>query len=288
MTVLTETDIQHFRDHGYVIVPNAVPPENCAAVVDTLFAFLGMNPHDADWYRAPLTPGGMVEMYQHQALWDNRQAPRIHGALCDLFGREALWVSVDRANFKPPFRADHPEYDHKGFTHWDMDTDNLAEAGFREKRFGVQGVLYLSDTTEAMGGFTCIPGFHNELESWIAEQPAGRNPRAPDLSRLPAHRAVVPVAGKQGDFLIWDKRLAHGNGRNLSDSPRFAQYITMFPTGDASGDFAKQRVAQWHARTAPLFAWVIGDSRRWEETHGKTAELSPLGRKLLGADAWPE
>lgn len=282
MNVLSESDLAHFREQGYVIVRNAVPEADCQAVIRALFQFLEMSPDNPDdWYRAPLTPGGMVEMYQHQALWNNRQAPRIHGAMTDLFGTEKLWVSVDRANLKPPFRADHPEYDHKGFTHWDMDTTKLATTPF-----GVQGVLYLTDTSEEMGGFTCVPGFHNDLEEWIKDQPETRNPRAPDLSRLPPNRKVIPVAGNAGDFVIWDKRLAHGNGRNLSDKPRLAQYITMFPADDTNTAFREQRVSWWRDRTPPPYDWVVGDPRDRERTHGTTAELTPLGRRLLGLDDW--
>lgn len=287
MSVLNEDDLAHFRERGYVVVPDAVPPENCQAVIDAIFTFLGMNPNDPDdWYRAPLAGGGMVEMYQHQALWDNRQAPRIYEAMSDLFGTEKLWVSIDRANLKPPARPDRPAYDHKGFTHWDMDTNNLSEVGMGERRFGVQGVLYLSDTTAEMGGFTCVPGFQNDLEEWIKKQPEGRNPRAPDLFRLPAGRVPVPIPGKQGDFLIWDKRLAHGNGHNLSDKPRLAQYITMYRADDNNAAVRAERVAMWRERTPPKGDWVVGDPREWEQTHGKTAELSPLGQKLLGLDDW--
>ena len=33
----------------------------------------------------------MVEMYQHQALWDNRQRPRVHRAFAQVWGdRKAL------------------------------------------------------------------------------------------------------------------------------------------------------------------------------------------------------
>jgi len=286
MNVLSDSDLRFFQEQGYVVVPDAVPEKNRQALVTTLFAFLEMNPDDpGDWYRAPLTPGGMVELYQHQTLWDNRQAPRVHGAFADIFGTEKLWVSVDRANFKPPFNAAHPDYDHKGFTHWDMDTNNLAETGFREAHFGVQGVLYLTDTTAEMGGFQCVPGFHNELEAWIAEQPADRNVRAPDLSRLPPNRAVTPIPGKAGDLLIWDKRLAHGNGRNLSDAPRLAQFITMFHADDSRTDYRQERVSWWRDRKSPPYPWVIGDPRNWEQDQ-PMAELSPLGRKLLGLDDW--
>ena len=40
----------------------------------------------------------MVEIYQHQALWDNRQYPRVHQAFSEIWETEKLWVSFDRAS----------------------------------------------------------------------------------------------------------------------------------------------------------------------------------------------
>src|SRR5687767_9302793 len=98
LRVLSEDDLRFFEENGYVVVPNAVSRENCEAVVDALYDFLEFDKNTSDdWYRAPHTPGGMVEMYQHPALWANRQSERIHGAMADLFGTEKLWVSIDRA-----------------------------------------------------------------------------------------------------------------------------------------------------------------------------------------------
>jgi hypothetical protein len=117
--VLNEQDLDFFRKNGYVVARNVVPEPNRRAVIDAVFDFLGMDPDDpTDWYRPPLALGGMIEMYQHQALWDNRQNPKVYQAFCDIYGTEKLWVSIDRANFKPPRHPDHPEYEHKGFTHW--------------------------------------------------------------------------------------------------------------------------------------------------------------------------
>ena len=220
MGVLTPEDKTFFVENGYVVVPNAVPKANCEAVVAAIFAFLGMNPDDPeDWYRPPLTNGGMIEMYQHQTLWDNRQLPNVHAIFADLYGTEKLWVSMDRVGMKPPQNLKHPEYDHKGFTHWDVNTSKLPVP------FGVQGVLCLTDTEADMGGFQCIPGFHKNLEEWIATQPADRNPRMPDMTNL----TVVPIPAKQGDLIIWTNVLAHGNGHNVSQKPRFSQYVTMHP-----------------------------------------------------------
>jgi len=282
MFVLSAEDRAFFDKNGYVVVRNAVPQENLRAVIDAIFEFLGMDPNDpADWYRPPHRPGGMVELYQHQALWNNRQAPRIYGAFSELLGNEKLWVSIDRANFKPPSHPEHPEYDHKGFTHWDTDTSRLPQP------LALQGVLYLTDTSEEMGGFTCVPGFHGKVvEEWAKAQPADRNPRAPDLSRLPEGMKVTPVPGKAGDFVIWSTLLAHGNGHNVSNQPRFAQYIAMRAAREDDEATREDRVRRWRERLAPEAPWVYGDERGWEQEHGVTAELTPLGRKLLGLDRW--
>ncbi|HEX8234643.1 MAG TPA: phytanoyl-CoA dioxygenase family protein [Abditibacteriaceae bacterium] len=276
MNVLTEQDLEFFHQNGYVVIPNAVPQENLDAAIAAIWEFLDADPNDSQtWYRPPLRRDGMVEIYQHQALWNNRQHPRVHGAFADIFGNEKLWVSMDRASMKPPPHPDHPEYDSKGFVHWDCDTSKLP------RPFGVQGVLYLTDTTEDMGGFRCIPGFHKNLEEWIKTQPADRNPRAPDLTGL----EVKPIPGKAGDLLIWDTLLAHGNGHNTSNRPRMAQYITMSPARD-NEDARRQRIERWEKRQHTPLDPNAGDPRRWEEQHGKTAELTPLGRKLLGLNMW--
>lgn len=282
MSIFTTNDLQFFHDNGYVILHDAVPVQNLDAVINTIFDFLEMDPNDpSDWYRPPHRTNGMVEIYQHQTLWDNRQFPRIHAAFSEIFGTEKLWVSEDRACMKPPMHPDHPEYDHKGFTHWDVDTSKLPQP------FRVQGVLALTDTTEDMGGFQCVPGFHKNLEAWIAQQPADRNPYTPDLNALPAGMKVTPIPMQAGDLVIWDTLLAHGNGHNVSNKPRLAQYITMFPAGEDNEEARLARIDRWQNRKKPTYDRAFpGDPRKREEVQGETAELTPLGRKLLGLDRW--
>jgi hypothetical protein len=279
LRVLSEDDLRFFDENGYVVVPKAVPAANCQAVIDAIFTFLEFDPHNPeDWYRPPHNPGGMVEMFQHPALWANRQSERIHGALADILGTEKLWVTIDRANLKPPMHPAHPEYDHKGFMHWDADVTYAANAPLR-----VQGVLYLADTTEGMGGFQCSPGHHKIVKEWAKNVTPGSDAK-PDMTGVP----VVPIPGEQGDFLIWNNLLYHGNGHNRSDKPRFAQYISMFPapTGNAWETQREDRIHRWKERLAPEARWVRGDPRGREQSHQQTAELTPLGRKLLGLDAW--
>lgn len=277
MAELTREEKAFFDEHGYVQVRGVVPEANCRAVISALFEFLDMDPaNPEDWYRAPLTAGGMVEMFQHQALWDNRQHPAVHETFASLWGTPNLWVSIDRANFKVPARPDKPGWDHAGFLHVDADVKQLPIA------FGVQGVLYLADTDETMGGFKCLPGWHWKQEEWarIAQLPHE------EFARTVADLPVTPIPGKAGDLVIWNRALPHGNGKNLSSRPRFAQFISMFKAPANGGPHRDDRIRRWRERVAPEASWVVGDPRQWEAKKGRTADLTPLGRKLLGLEAW--
>jgi hypothetical protein len=284
-TVLTSNDLDFFHEHGYLVVPNVVPQENCDAVIDAIWEFLEMDRNNPeDWYRLPLKRGGMLEMYQHQAMWENRQHPKIHQIFSELLGTEKLLVSVDRVNMNPPVREDKPEYDHKGMMHWDTDVTHAVNAPLR-----VQGVLYLADTTAETGGFCCAPGHQRVVREWAKNVTPGSGEK-PDMTGV----ALTPVVAPAGSLVIWDTMLYHGNGRNVSDKPRLAQYITMWPAPDAPlGELSEaqetvrqDRIYRWRERLHPNAHWAPGDPRAWEPTHGKTATLTPLGRKLLGLDLW--
>jgi hypothetical protein len=273
MHVLTAEDKAFWDENGYVIIHNAVPQENLDAVIEVMWDFLQIDRHNPDdWYREPVRRGGMVELYQHQALWNNRQHPRVYGAFADIWGTEQLWVSLDRVNFNPP---DRPDWDYPGFIHWDIDT------AVQPVPFWVQGVLYLADTSEEQGGFQCVPGFHRLFPEWVKTQPADRHPRRPDLTGF----EVQAIPGKAGDLLIWHSLLPHGNGRNRTNQPRLAQYITMYPPRDNAEERAF-RIQAWQERLPPRGGAFPGDPRGLEQKEGQTAELTPLGKRLLGLEAW--
>ncbi len=278
-----------FDTHGYVILRNAVPQENLDAVLALIEKYTGIDLADPEaWYHGTHPPhgNGMIELYQSQALWDNRQFPRVHQAFAELSGTEKLWVTMDRVNLKAPIHPNHPENDHQGFIHWDIDSSEEKQAFF------VQGVLCLTDTTKEMGGFQAVPDLYRTWDTWVKTQPADRDPRRPDLEALKRDGLeVVPIPANAGDLIIWNSMLAHGNGQNVSNRPRLAQYLTMFaaPVSPLSPDQEtrrQDRIASWQGRTPPNEHWAHGDPNQWEQKNEKTAELTPLGRKVLGLDLW--
>ena len=271
--ILSVEDRAFWNENGYVIIHNAVPQANLSAVVEDIWDYLGVDRNDPEaWYRAPISKAGMLEMYQTQSLWNNRQFPRVHQAFADIWGTEKLWVSFDRANMNPPAR---PDWDYQGMVHWDIDTSKDPVP------FMVQGVLYLEDTSADQGGFQCVAGFHNRFAEWVKTQPADRNARHPALEGM----EVKTIPGKAGDLLIWHSLLPHGNSRNRSNKPRLAQYITMFPAREENEEERQFRINAWKERRPPNGKAFPGDPRGWEQKNAP-AELTELGEKLLGLQHW--
>ena len=264
--------------NGYAIVPGAVPRELLAAVVADIWQHTGANPGDREsWYKPGIVAStGMVEMYHYQSMWNTRQFPHLHEIFAQVHGTERLWVSIDRTNFKPPADPAHPEHDHKGFIHWDTDTSLYPNIPFR-----VQGVLALTDTAADMGGFQCVPELYRKLGDWIAQQPADRDPRRPDLTGF----AITKLAMQAGDLVIWTTLLPHGNGHNVSDRVRLAQYITMNPAEADKSELRATRISCWREKR-PMPARAFPGDPRGVEARTPPAELTPLGRRLLGLDAW--
>lgn len=291
MRMLSDKDHAFFRKHGYVVVRGVVPKENCDRVIDAIWACMGLNPENRDeWYMHPAgmdtymkhQNNGILEMYHHQAMWDNRQHPNVHRAFAELWGTEKLWVSIDRVAMKPPLREGYEALDNS-FIHWDLDASQLPPKEARPPF--LQGMLMLADTLENQGGFQCVPSIYPIIDEYLAKYPSVQNHRVP--ANLEGH-PTVKVTGSAGDLIIWDALLPHGNGRNTTDKPRYAQAITMNP--------AKPEVSREHHVACWRESWghpgkngekFYGDPRRWEpNTYDKPAELTPLGRKLLGIDSW--
>jgi len=282
LKVLTVSDWQFWLHNGYVIIKNAVARDQVAETARFLWEFEEKDPIDpSTWYTAPraemqmkeLTNTGMVEVYNNQQLWNNRQMPKVHAAFADIWGTEKLWVTIDRANLNFPLR---PGFEYKGFIHWDYDPETKPQ--------NVQGVLALADQTdENMGGFQCIPELFRTYDTWKLSQPEDRDHFKPDTKGFD----LTKVKLEAGDLLIFNSSQPHGIRPNLSkDKVRIAQYISMMPAEEDNEPLRQWRVRAWRDRIAPEGYAFPGDPRNWEQTRYPTAELSPLGRKLLGLDRW--
>ncbi len=216
--VLSKEDMAFWDENGYIILRNAVPVEDCDNTIALMCEHLGIKRHDPEtWYtHHPDRQGIMVQLFQHPQLQKNRETPIIRMAFEQLWGRKDILVNTDRVGFNPP---ETPTYLFPGpKLHWDVSLELPIP-------FGLQGILYLSDTAENQGAFTLVPGFQNRIEQWIKDLPPGANPRTEDMYAL-GHK---PIAANAGDFIIWHQALPHGSSPNTAKVPRFVQYFVYQP-----------------------------------------------------------
>ena len=284
LKVLTIDQWNFWIENGYVVIKNAVSREQAMKTAEFVWEFDDKDPSDpSTWYteaRAEmemkeLAGTGMVEVYNNQFLWDNRQTKRVYDSFVDIWGTEKLWTTIDRANLNFPIR---PGFEYKGFIHWDYDPDTKPQ--------NVQGVLALADQTDQeMGGFQCIPWLYRNYDTWKLSQPEGRNKFQPDISGL--EDKIVKVSLEAGDLLIFNSTLPHGiRPNNSKDKVRIAQYISMMPAQEDDIDLVNWRINSWKNRIAPEGYAFPGDPRNWEQEKYQTANLSKLGEKILGLEKW--
>jgi ectoine hydroxylase-related dioxygenase (phytanoyl-CoA dioxygenase family) len=216
---LTAEDLEFWDRNGYVVLHDAVTPEQCDSAARAIYEFLKVDPADPEtWYANPNGHTIWVALLRHRAFRANRESARIHAAFAQLWARTDLWASIDQGGFNPPER---PGWRFPGpHLHWDT---SIA----LPMPFGVQGILYLTDTAADQGAFQCVPGFQRRLADWLAELPPGTDPRN---RQLMDKLGAVPIAGHAGDLIIWHHALPHGSSPNRSTRPRVAQYIRMTPS----------------------------------------------------------
>lgn len=213
--VFSPRELEAWREQGFIVLRDAVAPENLARTLEVIWRAVHGDPTDpTSWYDNN-TQKTMLQIFQHPALLANRRSPRIHKAFAQLWGTSDLCATTDRCGFSAPLRGGDTSQSPP--LHWDID---FKKPG----RMETQGILYLTDTAENQGAFSVVPGFHRRLKDWLASLPANADPNSQDLEAL----GPFPIAGRAGDLIIWHSSLPHGSRANHHDQPRIVQYINMY------------------------------------------------------------
>src|SRR5262249_957255 len=101
--VLSADDLGFWGEHGYVVLHDAVPEDNCRAAVQAICDFTQADLRRPDtWYGGVQGHSIWIPLLHHPALQANRSSPRIHRAFAQLWNREDIWINVDQAGMNPP------------------------------------------------------------------------------------------------------------------------------------------------------------------------------------------
>lgn len=271
--MITDEQKEFFRDQGYLVVPGVVPIGLCQRVITAILEYTGVELDKRDtWYQGNYAGHGIIPMHHHQALWDIRQHPRVHQVFSALYEDEKLWVSMDRASYKPPYARETKDWK-QAPVHWDCDP-------WQSFSLSLQGLVYLNDTSEDQGAFSCVPSIFRNLESWREDHVGDADKRHPKVT----DDELIAVPGKAGSLVIFNRLMPHTGGLNKSGSHRFVQYVTMQPVSNEKERV--QRIKEWEEKMPP--DWAINQKIPAQEIPepGKAASLTELGKKLVGVESW--
>lgn len=221
----TEEITSFFFKYGFVVIRDVITEAEVESTVNDLWKFyLPKIPRndptkwiDANWYEV-FGSGynmkrGFLGYYPSvsNSAWNNRQSPNLVKAFSTIYGRQDLWVKIDRFGFMRPTRGlikeenktmDMPEWEtERQWIHWDLNP-------WEEEEFcRVQGVLALTDHTETSGGFHCVPGFPPYLPIWAQKnkklQKTGCLIDVPRSDPIQAH--IQKITMRKGSITIWDR-----------------------------------------------------------------------------------
>lgn len=263
---------RELEQQGYTRVEGVVPEALIERLLARLPSASRVDLHDpSTWY----THKGIIPVHHLQEQWNIRQHPGLHEVFAELWHTEQLWVTMDRVGFVPPWKAGEPG----PRMHWDVDP-RLAVTTY-------QAIVYLSDATPERAPFCALPSIYKDLGAWLEDKPAEWSHRSADFS----HLEMTPVLGRAGDLIIWNSKLPHGPGANRSSAPRLMQAVSMFRAPRQGGgwpgvrDWPKEEQVEWWRTKRPP-PWWRGVPLQVDPEPGAPAELSALGRRLVGVDAW--
>jgi len=216
--MLTKDDLAFWEQNGYLVIPNAVSDEECAAARAAIWQYLDANAETPEsWYQQNAGKNGMMlSLFQHPALDSNRHSPKIRKVYEELYNGTDIYLLVDKVSFNPPETLTSTFIG--SALHWDVSLHLPIP-------FVLQGLLYLNDVTAEDGAFHCVPGFHKQIDSWIAGLPENTDPRGAAVQEL----NPIPVPGNAGDLVIWHQALPHCATPNKGKVPRMVQYIAYKP-----------------------------------------------------------
>lgn len=212
---LKPEDLQHWSEHGYVVVKNVISRYQATEVADWLLSLKGMQRNNRDSWYLEGPQSIMFERYQGALLELARNSAKAKAAFQQLWGCHDLITSVDRTSINPPEFGDY--YFSGPYLHLDV---NFAHP----LHFRTQGIVYLNDVAENQGALTLCPGFHKRYPEWLASLKEDENPAGWNFNQLP----TKAIAANAGDLIIWHHWLPHGSSPNHNSFPRIAQYLNMY------------------------------------------------------------
>jgi hypothetical protein len=221
---LSDQDIQHFMDKGYVVIKEAFTKEKAAWMLKDVWVRLGLNPNDkSSW-------PNRIHMPRQRSVLVSDFAPRAWKGICELIGGEEriseggkYWsdsfiVNLGKSEFT---ESENPK--HKAdLDNWHIDGDFFLHF-LDSPEQALLVIPIFSDEIGPNGGPTMIaPGAIPIVAKSLAESPEGVMPKVLNYSEI-AHQCdeFLPMVGSAGDVVLMHPFMLHSASANTTRIPRF-------------------------------------------------------------------
>ena len=247
---LSEAERFMFDVAGYLVIPDALTPEEVASCLEAAKRLHAPHPPQ-EWRQlgaAYEQEAAMEPLIDHPSVF-----PKVRALLGDFFILQSSWCTLS-----PP-----------GFPGggWHQDGSGVYE--FRRLATPTPLVqlrvgFFLTDQSEPdMGNMVMLPGSHN------SSVPLSKEVTANDLPIKDI------ICGKPGTALMFHQGVYHCGTCNQRDYPRFIQHMVYSPPWLIPSD-RKGNDPEFLARTTPLRRALLGEWKRPEEPFGRGYTRPPF------------
>ncbi len=230
--MISQRDVEQYRETGYLVVPDVLEPDLLARVskaLDDLVADAAAVSAHTDVY--DLEPGHTPQApkvrriklpHSHTPVfWELAQYPRLVSILDKLLGPSGVRLHGSKINLKSPHYGSPVEW-HQDWAFYPHTNDDLLAVG-----------VMLDDAFIENGPLQVVPGSHKG-PVWDHHDPKGYFCGAMDpLRREVDFESAVPLMGRAGSMSFHHVRLVHGSAQNVSDKPR-RLLLYEYAAGDAA------------------------------------------------------
>lgn len=223
MTVLSQEDLDHFSEKGYVILHDCFSKEQAAYWLKDVWVRLGMNPNDkSTWSVKPHMP-------VQRTVKIKEFSPKAWGGICDLIGGEDK-VHPNTQYWRDNFivnlgdsSTESMESIPQQLTNWHCDGDTFNHFLDSPDQALVVTPIW-SDEIKHGGGATFIaPDSIAVVAKYLADHPEGvmPGPTFGYLDLIKECKEFVELTGKVGQVILMHCLTLHSASHNSLRIPRF-------------------------------------------------------------------
>lgn len=258
--MLTAEDKAFYSDNGYLMVENAVSPEQLERLRELTYAFIDASRSvtesneifDLDKGHSAQTPRLTRVKIPHKRdpfFWDVLRNSKMTEVLHDLLGPDTT-ILTSKLNTKAPGGGAAVEW-HQDWAFYPHTNDDLLAFG-----------LMLEDVELDNGPLMVVPGSHRKplLSHHVNGVFAGAiDPDDPAFEK----DKIVTLTGKAGSMTVHHCRTLHGSAPNVSDRARL---IVFYEIAKADA---------WPILGATAYFHALGQSRFWDDLQDRTITGKP-------------